>query len=99
MSKATCATCPHWLSPDGAVGQCRRFPPLAAIGAATIRPQTYARDWCGEHPDRHTHTVASGRPEPAENKASVDLRELSAAGAAVAELAAKPKTSRKSKAR
>jgi hypothetical protein len=32
--------------------RCRRFPPVAAIGAPAIWPSTKEDDWCGEHPGR-----------------------------------------------
>ena len=40
----TCETCAHRDGP-----RCRRFPPIAAVGASALWPEVKAGDWCGEH--------------------------------------------------
>lgn len=45
--RPTCKTCS--FRPSGT--KCRRFPPLAAVGAAALWPSTKDDDWCGEHPE------------------------------------------------
>lgn len=42
----TCKTCVFRV--EGAL-RCRRFPPVAAVGAPALWPSTRDEDWCGEY--------------------------------------------------
>lgn len=49
-----CHDCPYWVAHDHheARGTCRRYPPVAAVGAPKLLATTSRLDWCGEHPAR-----------------------------------------------
>jgi hypothetical protein len=43
----SCGAC-HWWKSAGAIGTCKRFPPVPLASAGCVQPITEADNWCGE---------------------------------------------------
>ena len=56
------------LPPNVECGTCRRFPPLASAGSATVWPIVRDDEWCGEWKLAERWCMTTPRPDGAEAK-------------------------------
>lgn len=72
MDRPTCKTCPYWYNAGDEDGECRKrapithAPPNLENANSTYYvvwwPTTWAKEWCGEHPDFPAYIAATRNP-------------------------------------